>query len=663
MANPVVGSSSVPPADLLSVLPADRSVAEGYQAPLKRPPSSGGPHTDFSSKLQQYVGGAHDASRPTVDQRPAASGSRAARETKSPMDRASAEGAKGHLKPGQEPPARAVSGRPAKPFSQAPSAQGATSRATPGGANGSAALSKRSPAGAPDAEGASSEPESEPSSEKAEASDVSQGRTAAATDPWMPLSLEKAVAFILPPVLPESPAPEAVAQGGEGHPAQELGTSGLESSGGPATQIRVDSPADLARPEIPNGQMPPSLLEAMRPLPSSIGPAAPPQTSVSGSTPPAQTVSTDPLLSSLSPFQPQNVASMPGVSGATANDSGSMSLTAMGMEQAAAANAQDVLPQGPESDSAGDVPGAEPKGGPPVTGTSTARGDATMRQNSELESDQDALGGLNAFGESMASMETRSLASAGAMHARDIRPALQSRDRGDLETNGVFTTPLESRGSSAPVFDADNLVLVPGAMQPAAAVKQEILSKVMEIRSQGPGSMNVVLKPDPNTQLSVQLRNHAGGVQVMVTVERGDASHLRGAWEGLQHAFAQQGVQLSDLEVNRAAIRESVLRAASEASPALDRLTAQDSAQTGFAGSDAESNSGRHGRAMNWMPQDNPGASTWLDRRPSRSPSAGIPDAAASSSASPGANRLARGEAGDSAASSHRPQNHLETWA
>lgn len=663
MANPLVGSSSVPPADLLSVLPADRSALEGFPPALSRQPNPSAQSSDFSSKLQHFVGGAKEAPKSKADVKQTAPISRAANDSRIPADRSVADGARSHFKPGQEAGIRALTSRPTKPLSPASSTPGTASQSMQGGMGGSASLSKRTSEKLSETEDATSETTAESEPRETEGSDAGPTPPVPTTDAWMPLSLEKAVALMQPAAIPAIPTPEAAPQAGDGSPAQAVGTSSPGSADSQTALVRADHSADLARPTTPNGQLPPSLLEMLRPLPSSEALPSPSQPSPSSSTRPERSAAGEPLLSAASPIPPQPWLPTQAVSAPTANDSGGLSLSAMQMEPLTAAESQGLVAEKAEPDAAGPISESDPKVNPLEAGTSTARADETMRQNSEPKSGLDERAGRSASGEPMVPTESRPMSAAAASHLRDIRPSLQSRDRGDASADSIFATPLDARGAAAPVFEADNLVLAPGALQPAAAVKQEILSKVMEIRSQGSGSMNVVLRPDPNTQLSVQLRNHAGGIQVLVTMERGDATHLKGAWEGLQQSLAQQGVQLSDLEVNRAAIRESVLRAASEAGHVPDPLKPQESSQTGFAGSDAEANSGRHGRMMDWIPQDNQGASPWLDRRPARSSNADIPDAATSSSASVGPNRLARGEAVDAATSSHRQQNHLETWA
>lgn len=94
---------------------------------------------------------------------------------------------------------------------------------------------------------------------------------------------------------------------------------------------------------------------------------------------------------------------------------------------------------------------------------------------------------------------------------------------------------------AGPVSSARSLVGV-------EALRQEILNRVVEVRHQDVGSMTVVLRPDAGTELNVQLRNHDGGVEVVVRVERGEADVYQASWRSLQHAFSQHGVRLADLQ-------------------------------------------------------------------------------------------------------------------
>lgn len=500
--------------------------------------------------------------------------------------------------------------------------------------------------------------------EATEESETTRCAQAVAMDSWVPGALEKALASMPVEPPPETPAPEAVHPGGDGNPGQAPGISSLEPAGSQTALVRVDHSADLARPSSPGGQLPPSLLETLRPLPTPTDAAPPSSPSSAPTNSTASPSATAFSLSSFTPVQPQPWLTASGVSASGANESEAPGLALMGMEALSAATASE---QSPETVA---QPDARDKATEPVSpangveaGTSAAGVEGTMRQNSELNSGMDDRAGRHASGETIGSVEVRPLSAAAMAHVRDLRVALQARERGDSAADAIFTNPLEARMSAASTFDTESLVLAPAAAQPAAAVKQEILSRVMEIRSQGSGSMNVVLRPDPNTQLSVQLRSHAGGVQVMVTMERGDATHLRGAWDSLQQSLAQQGVQLSNLEVNRAAIGESLLRAAPAAGPSLDRLAAQGSSQNAFAGSDAEANSGRHGRMADWAYQDNPGASPWMDRRSGGSSNSDLSETTSSSLATRASRRESRNDAAESASVAPQAINHLETWA
>lgn len=63
----------------------------------------------------------------------------------------------------------------------------------------------------------------------------------------------------------------------------------------------------------------------------------------------------------------------------------------------------------------------------------------------------------------------------------------------------------------------------------------------------GNNSMQVVIKPDAGTQLSLELRQQGGTVQVQAVLQQGDFNHLNQQWPELQQRLDQRGIQLAPL--------------------------------------------------------------------------------------------------------------------
>lgn len=70
----------------------------------------------------------------------------------------------------------------------------------------------------------------------------------------------------------------------------------------------------------------------------------------------------------------------------------------------------------------------------------------------------------------------------------------------------------------------------------------------------GNSSMQVVIKPDAGTQLSLELRQQGGGaVEVQAVLQQGDFNHLNQQWSHLQHSLEQRGIKLAPLTDDAAA--------------------------------------------------------------------------------------------------------------
>ena len=300
-------------------------------------------------------------------------------------------------------------------------------------------------------------------------------------------------------------------------------------------------------------------------------------------------------------------------------------------------------------------------------GTSTARSVESMPQKFDVTADTDLnpslLNGGAALGHSL--VEGAQTA-AGTFEGFDSQN--ERRAQGEDRASGVLSSlnpPFETRVATALEVEPESLILSPLGLQPGAALRQEILSRVMEVRSQGSGSMNVVLRPDAGTQLNVQLRSHRGEVEVMVVMERGESGPLRAAWEGLQQSLAQQGVRLSDLDAAKGATRDATAQQISQlAGPELDRLKVLDSGTSGFGGSDTGSNSNRHSRSPAQDPflPNEQGNNAGRDHSRAQDPSnPQLRTSLGMTSSQAGSPRAGSSVAGVTLRS--LTANHLETWA
>jgi hypothetical protein len=93
--------------------------------------------------------------------------------------------------------------------------------------------------------------------------------------------------------------------------------------------------------------------------------------------------------------------------------------------------------------------------------------------------------------------------------------------------------------------------------RPPAAVEKvftDISQQVVSFKRVGALTAEVQVRPDRQTEITLQWNVRAGQVEVTAQLERGDYDGLRAHWAGLQESLAQQGVRLGPLQPTAAAL-------------------------------------------------------------------------------------------------------------
>ena len=86
-------------------------------------------------------------------------------------------------------------------------------------------------------------------------------------------------------------------------------------------------------------------------------------------------------------------------------------------------------------------------------------------------------------------------------------------------------------------------------LRTAASRLQDLISgEVVLLQRLRTGSMTAVLRPDPGSELRVELRRRQGSIEIRATVERGDARMIAEGWPELQQQLRVQGIHLLSLE-------------------------------------------------------------------------------------------------------------------
>jgi len=86
-------------------------------------------------------------------------------------------------------------------------------------------------------------------------------------------------------------------------------------------------------------------------------------------------------------------------------------------------------------------------------------------------------------------------------------------------------------------------------VRPSRAEKlaAEITESVVAFKRVGANSLDVSLRPDRSTEISLHLSLRNGQVEIVARLERGDVESLQAHWGTLQQSLSQQGVRVSHL--------------------------------------------------------------------------------------------------------------------
>jgi hypothetical protein len=121
-------------------------------------------------------------------------------------------------------------------------------------------------------------------------------------------------------------------------------------------------------------------------------------------------------------------------------------------------------------------------------------------------------------------------------------------------------TPLEADAATVPAAQ-DGTVRSAGPADDAAAVSSfsDIRSQALErahdlmawhatrLVGANSDSLQVVIKPDAGTQLSLELRQRGGGIEAQAILQKGDFENLKQHWPELQQRLEQRGIKLAPL--------------------------------------------------------------------------------------------------------------------
>jgi hypothetical protein len=133
--------------------------------------------------------------------------------------------------------------------------------------------------------------------------------------------------------------------------------------------------------------------------------------------------------------------------------------------------------------------------------------------------------------------------------------AADSRERktGGVVSDASAVTPssqgqpgfVSAAAGEAPAGRAEPSVSHAGAA--AEAVRRAIDTAAAGLGRADGGSVSLILRPDPNTQLALHVKLQQGHIEALAVVEHGDIAALGAGWTHLQSRLAEQGVRLAPL--------------------------------------------------------------------------------------------------------------------
>ena len=173
---------------------------------------------------------------------------------------------------------------------------------------------------------------------------------------------------------------------------------------------------------------------------------------------------------------------------------------------------------------------------PDAHGTSIAKQDMAMNQT---EKTNKIAGQTEKVlpGNAVSAMRTDS-ASVPSPHEEQATAAVTVNAATTGNAGAASAASTEPVAVSAPV-DARSRVL--------ERTQDMVTLNATRLSDSGNNSMQVVIKPDAGTQLSLELRQQGGKVEVQATLQQGDFNHLSQQWPDLQQRLSQKGIELASL--------------------------------------------------------------------------------------------------------------------
>lgn len=174
-------------------------------------------------------------------------------------------------------------------------------------------------------------------------------------------------------------------------------------------------------------------------------------------------------------------------------------------------------------------------------GTVVAQQDATMKMATKK----------TGFSEAKQNLPGASTVSAGEnLPARSERAAATTPFKNHAEPVSAIGAEIPANSAAAKIVSSEALNFPRSISVNASFVQrtQELVSlQVMRLHETGADELRVVIKPDTGTQLSLNLQQRDGGVEVRAVLDRGNFDLLNRHWPELQQQLEARGVRVAPL--------------------------------------------------------------------------------------------------------------------
>ena len=231
-----------------------------------------------------------------------------------------------------------------------------------------------------------------------------------------------------------------------------------------------------------------------------------------------------------------------------------------------------------------------------ISGTSAAKQDITMKKAEKTtkvagQAEQDLPGDTSIVGDDSPTTAKSSANPSSQGNEKLDASGIDSMLVTKVVTSAESVTPTVTSTSISPTTNADTRAL--------EQMHDIVALHAMRLRESGSDSLHIVVKPSAGIQLSLELKQNNGGIEVQASLHKGDFEHLSQHWPDLQQRMEARGVRVGTLTCsdNFSGTNQQSLQQSKQQSSHQDPLFAGAFAEFALAGSINEAPAIRAARA------------------------------------------------------------------